>query len=137
NSGGISVRNDVKQKDPPLAALLAEIYGDGEWRYIKTTATNPDGTPMRPAAELAHLAGIPRDKIPVFNNNNSPRVQAAAANPELARGRRGGRGGNRGGEGAARGGEGARGATGENGRGAAEGGGTPATPDAGKSGGGG
>ena len=95
NSGGISVRNDVKTKDPPLAALLTEIYGDAEWRYFKTTAKNPDGSPMRPAAELAHLAGIPRDKIPVFNNNNSPRVQAAATQPELARGRggAGGRGG--------------------------------------------
>jgi hypothetical protein len=119
NSGGISTREDVKEKDPPLAALLAEVYGDGEWRYIKTTATNPDGSPMRPAAELAHLAGIPRDKIPVFNNNNSPRVQAAAANPELvAGGRSGGRRGRRGNRGenavteGARGGENARGAGG-------------------------
>jgi hypothetical protein len=100
NSGGISTREEVKEKDPPLAALLAEIYGDGEWRYIKTTATNADGSPMRPSAELAHLAEIPRDKIPVFNNNNSPRVQMAAANPELVAGgrsgRRGGRRGNRG-----------------------------------------
>ena len=29
NSGGLSVRDDVKQKDPELAALLTEIYGDG------------------------------------------------------------------------------------------------------------
>ncbi|TWT35431.1 hypothetical protein KOR34_03220 [Posidoniimonas corsicana] len=91
NSGGISTRQEVKDKDPPLAALLEEVYGDGEWRYIKTTATNPDGSPMRPAAELAHLEGIGRSEIPVFNNNNSPRVQAAAANPELLEqgGRRG------------------------------------------------
>lgn len=118
NSGGITTREEVKAKDPPLAALLTEIYGDAEWRYIKTTATNPDGSPMRPAAELAHLAGIDRTKIPVFNNNNSPRVQAAAANPELAvRSGGGGRGGRRGrgerggaaGEGGARAGEGAAG----------------------------
>lgn len=88
NSGGISTRQDVKENDPPLAALLEEIYGDGDWRYIKTTAKNPDGTPMRPASELAHLQGIDRSKIPVFNNNNSPRVQAAAANPELVEGGR-------------------------------------------------
>ena len=93
NSGGISTRQEVKEKDPLLAALLREIYGDSEWRYIKTTATNPDGTPMRPAAELAHLEGIDRSRIPAFNNNNSPRVQAAAANPELLEeGRRRGRG---------------------------------------------
>ncbi len=124
NSGGISTREDVKAKDPPLAALLTEIYGDGEWRYIKTTATNADGSPMRTAAELAHLAGIPRDTIPVFNNNNSPRVQAAAANPELAqRGRRGGRG-RRGADATAgerRGGERRGGAAGEPAAGAGEG----------------
>jgi alpha-glucosidase len=110
NSGGITTREEVKAKDPPLAALLAEVYGDGEWRYIKTTATNEDGSPMRPAAELAHLAGIDRSKIPVFNNNNSPRVLAAAADPALARGRRGGgRGGRRGNRGADMAADGARG----------------------------
>jgi hypothetical protein len=101
NSGGLSVRDDVKKKDPELAALLKEIYGDGEWRYFKTTAKNPDGTPMRPAAELAHLAGLDRSLMPIFNNANSPRVQAAATQPGLAFAR-GGRGrGNRGGRGAA------------------------------------
>jgi alpha-glucosidase len=104
NSGGLSVRDDVKKKDPELAALLTEIYGDGEWRYIKTTAKKPDGTPMRPPEELAHLAGMDRSKIPVFNNNNSPRVQAAATQPDIARGGRGGGGG-----GAGRGGRGNRG----------------------------
>jgi alpha-glucosidase len=87
NSGGLSTREDVKAKDPLLAALLTEIYGDGPWRYIKTTATNRDGTPMRPTSELAHLAGIDRSKIPVFNNNNSPRVQAATTQPGRERGR--------------------------------------------------
>ena len=90
NSGGLSVRDDVKKKDPPLAALLTEIYGDGEWRYFKTTAKKPDGTPLRPTAELAHLEGMDRTKIPVFNNNNSPRVQAAATQPDVARAGRGG-----------------------------------------------
>jgi alpha-glucosidase len=112
NSGGISTRDDVKKKDPPLAALLAEIYGDGPWRYIKTTAKKPDGTPMRPAAELAHLAGIDRALIPVFNNNNSPRVQAAATQPGIANARGGGGGGGRGAGGAAgRGGRGGAAAT--------------------------
>jgi hypothetical protein len=103
NSGGLSVRDDVKTKDPELAALLKEIYGDGEWRYFKTTAKNADGTYMRPAAELAHLEGFDRTKIPNFNNNNSPRVQAAATQPDLARG------GGRGGAGGGRGGRGGRG----------------------------
>ena len=80
NSGGLSVRDDVKQKDPELAALLQEIYGDGPWRYHKTTAKNADGTPMRSPADLAHLEGLDavREQFPVYNVNNSARVIALA-----------------------------------------------------------
>ena len=80
NSGGLAVRDDVKQKDPELAALLTEIYGDGPWRYHKTTAKNPDGTMMRPASELAHLEGLDalRGRFPVYSVTNSPRVVALA-----------------------------------------------------------
>jgi hypothetical protein len=80
NSGGLRAREDVKQKDPELAALLAEIYGDGPWRYHKTTARNSDGTPMRDRDELAHLEGLDalRGRFPVYNENNSPRVIALA-----------------------------------------------------------
>ena len=80
NSGGLRVRDDVKQKDPELAALLTEIYGDGSWRYHKTTAKNADGTPMRSKEELAHLDGLDavRDQFPVYNNRNSPRIIALA-----------------------------------------------------------
>jgi hypothetical protein len=80
NSGGLSVRDDVKKKDPELAALLTEIYGDGSWRYHKTTAKNADGSPMRSKEELAHLEGLEavRDQFPVYNNRNSPRIIALA-----------------------------------------------------------
>jgi len=80
NSGGLDTRDDVKQKDPQLAALLTEIYGDGPWRYHKTTAKNSDGTPMRSPEELAHLEGLDalRDQFPVYNNKNSPRIIALA-----------------------------------------------------------
>jgi hypothetical protein len=80
NSGGLSVRDDVKTKDPDLAALLLEIYGDGEWRYLKTTARKPDGTTLRPAADLEHLAGLDdlRAQFPAFDFNNSPRIIAQA-----------------------------------------------------------
>ena len=80
NSGGLSVRDDVKKKDPELAALLTEIYGDGSWRYHKTTAKNADGTPMRSKEDLAHLDGLDavRDQFPVYNNRNSPRIIALA-----------------------------------------------------------
>ena len=80
NSGGLTVRDDVKQKDPELAALLTEIYGDGAWRYHKTTAKNADGTPMRSPDELAHLEGLDalREQFPIYNNKNSPRIIALA-----------------------------------------------------------
>ena len=93
NSGGLRTRDDVKQKDPQLAALLAEIYGDGPWRYHKTTAKKSDGTPMRSQAELAHLEGLDalRGQFPIYNNRNSPRIialaqETAAQAAELARG---------------------------------------------------
>jgi hypothetical protein len=78
NSGGVHNRDDVKQKDPELAALLTEIYGDGPWKYHKTTAKNADGSTMRPTAELAHLQGLDevRSQFPLFSFNNSPRVIA-------------------------------------------------------------
>jgi hypothetical protein len=78
NSGGVTTRDEVKQKDPQLAALLAEIYGDGPWRYHKTTAKKADGTTLRPKEELAHLEGLDavRDQFPVYNNRNSPRIIA-------------------------------------------------------------
>lgn len=80
NSGGIHERDDVKKKDPELAACLTEIYGDGPWRYHKTTAKNADGTPIRPPEELAHLEGLEalRGEFPVFNFRNSPRAIALA-----------------------------------------------------------
>jgi hypothetical protein len=116
NSGGLSVRDDVKTKDPELAALLKEVYGDGEWRYFKTIQKKPDGTPMRPASEMAHLEGLDavRPQMPVFNFNNSPRLidlpGIVATRPEMGIRGGGGNGGNggRGGGGGA-GGRGGRG----------------------------
>jgi hypothetical protein len=86
NAGGIATREEVKQKDPLLAALLAEIYGDGPWRYVKTTARNADGSPVRPKEEMAHLAGLDelRPQIPAFNFNNSPRIIAQAEQQRAA-----------------------------------------------------
>jgi hypothetical protein len=80
NSGGVRTRDDVKQKDPQLAALLTEIYGDGPWRYHKTTAKNSDGTSIRSKEELAHLEGLDalREKFPRYDNSNSPRIIALA-----------------------------------------------------------
>jgi hypothetical protein len=91
NAGGAGNRDQLKAKDPVLADLLTEVYGDGEWRYFKTT------NPNRSAADLAHLSGLDRNRMPVFNFNNSTRIMAAATQPgQQGPNARGGRGGTRG-----------------------------------------
>ena len=78
---GIWTRDQLKAYDPDLAALLAGVYGDGHWRYVRAD-NRPlvaDGqTTTRPAADLAHLAGLDRDRMPTFDIHNSPRVRALA-----------------------------------------------------------
>jgi alpha-glucosidase len=73
NSGGAATRAQLKEKDPALAELLTEVYGDGPWRYRRTTDK------ARSPADAAHLAGLDRLQFPVFDFNKSPRIQAAAA----------------------------------------------------------
>jgi hypothetical protein len=80
NAGGASNRQELKAKDEPLAALLAEVYGDGDWRYVKTVDRPTDAE-----SDVAHLAGLDRSKMPAFDINNSPRIQAAAKLAEQAR----------------------------------------------------
>ena len=64
---GIWNREKLKEYDPRLAKFLTETFGDGPWRYTKTTA--------RPAAEAQHLEGLDRQQLPRFNFENSPRVR--------------------------------------------------------------
>jgi hypothetical protein len=76
---GIWNRDQLKAYDPRLAKLLADIYGDGPWRYVKTNGRAlrvGDAILTRTAEEMAHLAGLNRDLIPAFSFENSPRVQA-------------------------------------------------------------
>jgi alpha-glucosidase len=68
---GIWNREKLKKYDPRMAEFLTETFGDGAWRYSKATD--------RPAEELAHLAGIDRDRLPTFRFENSPRIKAEAA----------------------------------------------------------
>ncbi|MFT3786112.1 MAG: hypothetical protein QM770_08100 [Tepidisphaeraceae bacterium] len=75
-------REQIKAYDAELAKLLAEVYGDGAWRYVRT-----DGKPLtvdgveytRPAEELAHLKGLDRDALPKFSFAKSPRIIAYRA----------------------------------------------------------
>ncbi|MES2106341.1 MAG: hypothetical protein V4634_20135 [Pseudomonadota bacterium] len=46
----INTRARLKPYDPEIAALLAEAFGDSEWRYVKPA--------QRPAGERRHLDGF-------------------------------------------------------------------------------
>ena len=39
--GPISTRAKLREYDPRLAALLAKVYGDGEWRYVPPARRDP------------------------------------------------------------------------------------------------
>ncbi len=52
----VDTREELKEYDPKLAALIEEIYGDRAWRYVR-----PDRR-----KEAAHLAGLDRSKTPTF-----------------------------------------------------------------------
>ncbi len=78
NAGGASNRKELKEKDPALAILLTEVYGDNEWRCLKTS------DPKRPEDEKKHLIGFDREKMPKFSFDNSPRIKAAAATQAAA-----------------------------------------------------
>ena len=79
---GIWTREHLKEYDPALAKMLAEVFGDGSWRYIRT-----DGKPLvidgkshlRPANETAHLIGLDREQIPAFSFAKSKNIQALEA----------------------------------------------------------
>ena len=68
----VNTRAELKEYDPTLAALCAEVFGEIPWRYVK---------PMnRPAAEREHLAGFDPVKSPRFRwretaVTDKPRVQ--------------------------------------------------------------
>ena len=53
-----TTRNALKAYDPELAALLAEIYGDTEWRY----------TPPMVRLHLPHLQGFNPENSPTFRH---------------------------------------------------------------------
>ena len=68
----VNTRAELKEYDPPLAALCAKVFGEIAWRYSKPI--------NRPAAERAHLAGFDSSKSPRFRwraaaVTQKPRVQ--------------------------------------------------------------
>jgi hypothetical protein len=53
---GIRTREAIREYDPGLSALLAEVFGDNDWRYLPPS--------RRP--EPGHLAGLDRGQLPAF-----------------------------------------------------------------------
>jgi cyclophilin family peptidyl-prolyl cis-trans isomerase len=60
----INTRAKLKQYDPALAALCAEVYGDGPWRYHKPMERAPE--------DRAHLAGFDPSHSPHFKWREAP-----------------------------------------------------------------
>lgn len=55
-NNGIGTREKLKQADPKLAALCAEVFGEDAWRYV----------PPDKRKEKDHLSGMDRTKLPKF-----------------------------------------------------------------------
>ena len=60
----VHTRAMLKEYDPDVAKLCAEVYGDKPWRYLKPAA--------RPDAGRAHLAGYDPAKAPRFHWREVP-----------------------------------------------------------------
>jgi hypothetical protein len=53
----INTRTELKVYDPGLAALLAKVFGDGEWRYVPPVLRKPPSP---------HLQGLDPAQAPTF-----------------------------------------------------------------------
>jgi cyclophilin family peptidyl-prolyl cis-trans isomerase len=72
----VNTRSELRDYDPELAALCAEIFGDGVWRYRRPRD--------RDANQAAHLASFDRSSAPRFKwreypLTDRPRVQIDTA----------------------------------------------------------
>lgn len=66
----VDTREKLKKYDPTLASLLEEVYGDGNWRYIRPHD--------RPEPERRHLNGFDRAKGPTFAWPKEPAASGRA-----------------------------------------------------------
>jgi peptidyl-prolyl cis-trans isomerase A (cyclophilin A) len=62
----VNTRAELKEYDPQLAALVADVLGDGTWRYRKPRQRAP--------AERAHLNGFDPTMAPRFGWRETPLV---------------------------------------------------------------
>lgn len=68
--GDVNSPDAVRAHDPPLAALLAEVFGDTPWSYRRPHE--------RDAVDTAHLSGFDRSQAPHFNWDTLPRAGGKA-----------------------------------------------------------
>ena len=54
----VNTRSELKEYDPALAGLCAEVFGDGDWPYRRPR--------LRAPADRAHLLQYDRDAAPRF-----------------------------------------------------------------------
>jgi len=74
----VNTRTELREYDPQLAALVADVLGDGPWRYKK---------PMqRDSADRAHLTGFDPAAAPRFRWRNVPVVANPVVLIQTARG---------------------------------------------------
>lgn len=78
----VNTRAELKEYDPTVAALCAEVFGDRPWRYLRPV--------RREAADRAHLHGFDPAKAPQFRWREEPvpakplvRLYTAAGEIEL------------------------------------------------------
>jgi len=62
----VNTRAELKEYDPDLAALCAEVFGDRPWRHLRPA--------RRPAGERTHLAGFEAARAPRFRWREVPVV---------------------------------------------------------------
>ncbi len=72
----VNTRLELEEYDPALAALCAEVFGDGDWRYQKPQKRGSEGQ--------THLASLDPSQTPQFNwreypLTDRPRVQIDTA----------------------------------------------------------
>ncbi len=60
----VNTRAELKDYDPAVAALCAEVFGDRPWRYRRPA--------IRPAADRAHLRGFDPGSAPRFRWREEP-----------------------------------------------------------------
>ena len=72
----VNTRVELEEYDPPLAALCAEVFGDGEWRYRKP---GERGTEGQVHLESINLADSPHFKWREYPLTDRPRIQIDTA----------------------------------------------------------